>query len=236
VDRGVSLVLLGICTAFKEDLQASVTELVYGEPLRIPRELLTPTTDQGDPAHLITEFRQHMARLRPVPAARHASPATFMHSDPEKCTHVFFRQDTTRLALETPYSGPYQCLLWREDAATPCAQEARHCVKQQGQVGLHPQRDRPQEELQPTSRNNSSHGTTCCATTVLHTNYTLRSPHPFPHSPQHLSNHLHGGGGGMVWEPSTIQNRHLPKCSKSRLYLYTAACSLAVCTPTNLLY
>jgi hypothetical protein len=30
------LVLLGVHTAFKEDLQALVAELVYGEPLRIP--------------------------------------------------------------------------------------------------------------------------------------------------------------------------------------------------------
>jgi hypothetical protein len=30
------MVLLGIRTFFKADLQASVAELVYGEPLRIP--------------------------------------------------------------------------------------------------------------------------------------------------------------------------------------------------------
>jgi transposase InsO family protein len=39
--EALPLVLLGIRTAFKEDLQASVAELVYGEPLRIPGELLT---------------------------------------------------------------------------------------------------------------------------------------------------------------------------------------------------
>jgi hypothetical protein len=33
----------GFRTAFKEDLQASVAELVYGEPLRIPGELPTPS-------------------------------------------------------------------------------------------------------------------------------------------------------------------------------------------------
>jgi cleavage and polyadenylation specificity factor subunit 1 len=78
------LVLLGIRTAFKEDLHASVAELVYGEPLRIPGELLTPSADPVDPAHLITKLRQHMSHLRPVPAARHASPSTFVHSDLEK--------------------------------------------------------------------------------------------------------------------------------------------------------
>jgi hypothetical protein len=36
------LVLLGIRTSFKEDMLSSVAELVYGEPLRIPGEFLTP--------------------------------------------------------------------------------------------------------------------------------------------------------------------------------------------------
>jgi cleavage and polyadenylation specificity factor subunit 1 len=111
------LVLLGIRTAFKENLQASVAELVYGEPLRIPGELLTPTSDPVgpvDPAHHITELRQNMARLIPIPATRHASPATFVHSDLEKCTRVVLRQDATRRALEPHYSGPYQVLSRRE--------------------------------------------------------------------------------------------------------------------------
>jgi hypothetical protein len=100
--EALPLVLLGIRTAHKEDLQASVAELVYGKPLRIPGELLTPTAEQVNPAHLITELRQHMARLRPVPEARHTSPSTFVHSDLERCTHVFLCQDTTRRALEPP--------------------------------------------------------------------------------------------------------------------------------------
>jgi cleavage and polyadenylation specificity factor subunit 1 len=108
--KALPLVLLGIRAFFKEDLQASVGELVYGEPLRIPDELLTPTAEPVDPALLITEFRQHMARLRPIPSARHASPATFVHSDLGKCTHVFLRLDTTRRSLE-PF---YRVLLWRE--------------------------------------------------------------------------------------------------------------------------
>jgi hypothetical protein len=105
--EALPLVLLGIRAAFKEDLQTSVAKLVYGEPLRIPGELLAP-------AHLISELRQHMPRLRPTPAACHASPATFVHSDLEKCTHGFLRQDATRRALEPPYIGPYRILPRRE--------------------------------------------------------------------------------------------------------------------------
>jgi cleavage and polyadenylation specificity factor subunit 1 len=108
------LVLIGIRTLFKADLQASVSEFGYGDPLRITGELLTPTADPLDPVYLTTELRYHMACLRPVPAARHASPTTFVHSDIEKCLQVFLRQDTTRWALEPPYCGTYQFLSRRE--------------------------------------------------------------------------------------------------------------------------
>jgi hypothetical protein len=112
--EALPLVLLGVRTSFKEDLQASIAELVYGEPLRIPGEFLTPTTDPVEPTHIITQLRRHMARLRPVPATRHSSPSTFVHKDLCNCTHVFLRQDAMHKALEPPYSGPYQVLSRQE--------------------------------------------------------------------------------------------------------------------------
>jgi cleavage and polyadenylation specificity factor subunit 1 len=100
------LLVLGIRTSFKADLHAPVAELVYGEPVRIPGELLTPTADPVEPAHLIIQLHCHVARLRPVPAAHHASSATFVHKDLHNCRRVFLRQDATRQALGSPYSGP----------------------------------------------------------------------------------------------------------------------------------
>jgi cleavage and polyadenylation specificity factor subunit 1 len=125
--EALPLVLLGIRTAFKEDLQASVAELVYGETLRIPGELLAPAADPMDPAHLITELRQHMARLRPVPAAHHASQAPFMHSDLRKCTHIFLQQDSIRRALKPPYCGPYQVLSRKKTCNSSCAGDPSLC-------------------------------------------------------------------------------------------------------------
>jgi hypothetical protein len=144
--EALPLVLLGICTAFKEDLQVSVVELMYSEPLRIPGELLTPTVNPVDPAHLITEICQHMAHLRPVPTARHASPATFMHSNLDKCTHVFLCQDTTRWALEPPTADP----------ARSCHRERRHCNSCAG--GLSP--CQLTGSSQPTSSMGMTTGTT----------------------------------------------------------------------------
>jgi transposase InsO family protein len=49
--EALPLVLLGIRSSLKADLQASSAELVYGEPLRIPGEFLTQTAHPVEPAH-----------------------------------------------------------------------------------------------------------------------------------------------------------------------------------------
>jgi hypothetical protein len=101
---------LGMRTAFKEDLQASVAELVYREPLRIPGEHLAASPTTRHPSELMTQLRRHFERLRPVSAARHATPAAFVHKDLADSTHVFFRQDAVRRPLDPPYSAPYKVL------------------------------------------------------------------------------------------------------------------------------
>jgi len=68
------LVLVGMRTAFKEDLQASVAEFVYGEPLRIPGVLLAASPTTRGPSELITQLCRFIEKLRPVPAVRHTSP------------------------------------------------------------------------------------------------------------------------------------------------------------------
>jgi hypothetical protein len=51
-----------------------------------------------------------MSQIRPVPAVRHSSPATFTHRDLRDVTHVFLRQDTIPRALDPPYSGPHEVI------------------------------------------------------------------------------------------------------------------------------
>jgi len=106
--EALPLVLLGICTAYKEDLQSSTAELVYGEPLRVPGELLAGASPKVEASTFIQQLRQQMGQLRPTPTARYSSPATFIHKDLQDSTHVFLRQDAVRRALQPPYSGPHQ--------------------------------------------------------------------------------------------------------------------------------
>jgi cleavage and polyadenylation specificity factor subunit 1 len=99
------LALLGMHTSFEADLQASVAELVYGEPLRIPGEPLAASPTTGDPLELITQLRHHFEQLRPVPAMCHASRAVFVLKDLADSTHIFL----TGCSM-APYSGPYKVL------------------------------------------------------------------------------------------------------------------------------
>jgi len=112
------LVLLGICTAYKEDLQSSAAELIYGEPLRVPGELLVTAALKVEASTFIQQLRHHMDQLRPTPAARHASPATFIHKVLQVSTHVFLWQDATHRALEPPYSGPHKVIAHTDKTLT----------------------------------------------------------------------------------------------------------------------
>ena len=66
--------------------------------------------EQAEPSELFQQLHGHMDLLRLVPAARHASPTTFIHKDLKDSKHVFLRQDALRRALDLPYSGPYKVI------------------------------------------------------------------------------------------------------------------------------
>lgn len=103
------LVLLGIRSAWKEDLSASTAELVYGEPLRLPSDLLQPTSDRlTDYTDFLSRLRLHMRNLQPAAVTRHGSAKVFIFKDLATVTHVFVRQDLVRRSLQPPYAGPYK--------------------------------------------------------------------------------------------------------------------------------
>lgn len=78
------LVLLGIRSAWKDDLQSTTAEMVYGQQLRLPGEFLSPSRDhpkQGQESEFVRNLREHMRELRPVPASRHGEKKTFVFKD-----------------------------------------------------------------------------------------------------------------------------------------------------------
>lgn len=104
------IVLLGLRTAWKEDLQCSSAELVYGEQLRVPGEFFSPSSTQVEYPDFIAHLRQKISQLRPSPAAHHGQHKVFVHKDLASTSHIFLRQDILRGSLEPPYTGPYKVI------------------------------------------------------------------------------------------------------------------------------
>lgn len=108
--EALPFVLLGIRSSFKDDLQSSPAELVYGEPLRLPGQFFDKDVDECLP-----DYTEYSARIRtfantlqPVPTSHHARYKVFVYKDLTKCTHVFLREDALRGALQPAYTGPYE--------------------------------------------------------------------------------------------------------------------------------
>ncbi|XP_057334363.1 insertion element IS476 uncharacterized 39.2 kDa protein-like [Microplitis mediator] len=59
-------VLLRLRAAWKEDLQATPVELVYGEPIRIPGELLVPSNKHADAPGVLQDLQAHFNNLAPA--------------------------------------------------------------------------------------------------------------------------------------------------------------------------
>ncbi|XP_068627034.1 uncharacterized protein [Battus philenor] len=108
--EALPLVLLGIRTAWKEDIKASAAELVYGETLRLPGEFFVPDKASPDVTDFVSRLRLHMARPSPEPASRHGKKTFYVPKDLATAEFVFLRQDAARRSLEPPYTGPYKVL------------------------------------------------------------------------------------------------------------------------------
>lgn len=106
------LVLLGIRSAWKEDLKSSSAELVYGEPLRLPGQFLDPTPPNVmvDTTDFIGQLRRLIQKLTPQPTKWHSNQPFYVPKDLDTTTHVFLRQGQSRRPLEAPYTGPYKVL------------------------------------------------------------------------------------------------------------------------------
>ncbi|CAK1590640.1 unnamed protein product [Parnassius mnemosyne] len=107
--ESLPLVLLGIRSAFKADLQCSSAELVYGEPLRLPGEFfestVSTTTDITD---FTARIRSVCEKLQPRPASRHNKNKIFIYKDLANSSHVFLREDRLKSTFHPAYSGPHE--------------------------------------------------------------------------------------------------------------------------------
>lgn len=102
--------LLGIRSAWKEDIQSTAAELVYGEPLRLPGQFLSPMINKDvDMTDFADRLRNHMNKLAPQPTSwHHSSRPFYIPRDLSTATYVFLREGPVRRPLQPPYAGPYK--------------------------------------------------------------------------------------------------------------------------------
>ena len=106
-------VMLSIRTTLKPDVGASPADLVYGEGLAVPGELLpsNPATDVEllrQRAAALSDMRLEVARLQPVQTSAHQRPLVHLPDNLNTCTHVFVRRGGILTSLASPYVGPFR--------------------------------------------------------------------------------------------------------------------------------
>ena len=103
-------ILLGIRTAPKDDLKSSSAELVYGSPLTVPGDFISPPGINPFPDNQLRHLREHAETLAPVPTSQHGPVTTFIPHTLTVAPYVFMRRDAHRNPLQTPYTGPYRVI------------------------------------------------------------------------------------------------------------------------------
>ena len=105
--------MLGIRTTVKPDIGASPADLVYGEGLSVPGEMLpaNPAVDERlveQRASALADLRLEVARMMPTQTSAHRTPQVHLPADLQTCTHVFIRRGGVQASLASPYTGPYR--------------------------------------------------------------------------------------------------------------------------------
>ena len=109
------MTLLSLRTTVKADLNASPADLVYGDGLTVPGQLLpsTPTDDDELIQHqrrALGNLRMEVERLQPTPGSTHRSPAIHVPDELQTCTHVFVRRGGVQAGMAFPFDGPYRVI------------------------------------------------------------------------------------------------------------------------------
>ncbi|KAL4083017.1 hypothetical protein QTP88_028347 [Uroleucon formosanum] len=103
-------ILLGIRASVKEDIQSTPAEMVFGTTIRLPNEFFSTSKIQTDPMSFVTQLKNVMNCLRPVPTSNHSKKRVFVHKSLPLCKKVFVRVDRVKSPLERPYDGPYEVI------------------------------------------------------------------------------------------------------------------------------
>ncbi|GFX98980.1 transposon Ty3-G Gag-Pol polyprotein [Trichonephila clavipes] len=102
------IVLLGMRSALKDDINATCAQLVYGTTLRLLSDLVTSDSiNQTANSTYVTSLIQTMRSLNPVSTAQHGTQNIYINPSLKTCSHIFLRSDKVNPPLTPPYTGPH---------------------------------------------------------------------------------------------------------------------------------
>lgn len=106
------IVLLGLRSTFKPDINATTAEMIYGTTLRLPGEFFNTTNASTNriQSDFASTLSQRMNLIRPTPAAHHTNDRCFVQKELKAATHAFVRNDKVKPPFQPPYDGPYKIL------------------------------------------------------------------------------------------------------------------------------
>lgn len=105
------LVMLGLRSIHKPDLNATPAEMVYGKTLSLPADFFIDTEISNNSSEFIRQFKQNMKNIRPATVNHHSSDRKyFIQKDLATAQNVFVRNDAVHTPLQSPYDGPFNVL------------------------------------------------------------------------------------------------------------------------------
>ena len=102
----LSLVLLGLRSAWREDDDCTQADLVFGTNLRPSGKLFEENKNQIIPtSQFLVELKNHMKQLSPPTSAHHSQPASYIQKDLATVDAVYVRHNVVHGPLQGPYDG-----------------------------------------------------------------------------------------------------------------------------------
>ena len=101
------MVLLGVRSAWRADLECSPAELTFGTALHLPGEFVETKNVQYD-HEFLRQLQKQMGQILPKPTSDHSKVQFRVPNALEGAKFVFIRRDARAPPLTRPYTGPFK--------------------------------------------------------------------------------------------------------------------------------
>ena len=112
--KRLPLIMLNLRVAVRDDGQPSPSELVYGTPLTLPGDLITPSEVHEYPrcANYSYQLREHMENIRPIVTKHHTKggeDGSYVDPRLKTCSRVLLKH-MNKHSLQKNYTGPHEII------------------------------------------------------------------------------------------------------------------------------